>query len=201
MLAWHGRRDPADLRELAAKWWVISEVVFDLVEAREWRFLGGEPSPEVATWTKGQANPVREIDAATANELTARRPEQSDAGHGWSLEVAPDGHSATVRASRGPLTLTAMQETAARLELPATRVPSPPTRARTADQSSSLVFGTCYRDLRTGGRRDRDPLRIGALLRGAHPGAKKGETSSPEAPYEGAARPGYNETSSRPVGS
>lgn len=82
------RRDPA----------AGDKVVFDLVEDPEWRWLVGRGSP--VTWSRGQANPVRRIDAATGGQLRAQRPTRQDTS-GWSLEVAPDGASATVRGPQG----------------------------------------------------------------------------------------------------
>lgn len=143
-------RDPADLRALAAKWWVLSDetatgyadtllaiahntiagvyavrgwhrdpdaggkVVFDLADDPGWQFLVGEPAPEVATWSRGQANPVRKVDAATAAALADRRPARTTGEHGWVLEVDADGQSATVRAP-GPVAISALDGQRVRL--------------------------------------------------------------------------------------
>lgn len=92
-----------------------NKVVFTLADAPEWQFLVGEAAPEAVTWTKGQANPVRKVPAATAAELAARRPARIEAGHGWSLEVDPDGAAATVRAPYPALLLDGLQGSTARV--------------------------------------------------------------------------------------
>ena len=78
------RRDPA----------ADNKVVFDLVEAPEWQWLIGQDSP--VTWRKSQANPVRKVGTVITSELRARQPHHSGADHGWSLDVDPDGKTATI---------------------------------------------------------------------------------------------------------
>ena len=97
---WH--RDPA----------TNGKVVFDLAPADEWQWLVGQDSP--VTWYKGQANPVRKLGTVITTALRARRPHHIDAGHGWSLDVDPDGRTATVRGP-GRIVVTAVDATITRL--------------------------------------------------------------------------------------
>jgi hypothetical protein len=81
------------------------KVVFQLAHAPDWQWLIGQPSP--ITWTRGQANPVRKVGTAIIAALRAGQPRHIEAGHGWTLEVAPDGRTATVRGP-GALAVTAV---------------------------------------------------------------------------------------------
>lgn len=72
-----------------------NKVVFDLQPSGEWQWVIGQESP--VTWTRGQANPVRKLGTVHTTALRANRPIHLDAGQGWSLDVAPDGATATVR--------------------------------------------------------------------------------------------------------
>jgi hypothetical protein len=83
------------------------KVAFRLARAASWQWLVGQDSP--ITWGKGQANPVRKVGTAIIAELKAGRPAHSDAGHGWTLEVSPDGQSATMRGP-GTLAVTAVHD-------------------------------------------------------------------------------------------
>lgn len=83
------------------------KVVFRLAPAASWQWLVGKASP--VTWSRGQANPVRKVGTATIAELKAGRPQHSDAGHGWTLEVSPDGRTATMRGP-GALAVTAVHD-------------------------------------------------------------------------------------------
>jgi hypothetical protein len=94
VLQW--RRDPAN----------DNKVVFRLGAAPQWQWLVGQDSP--VTWGKGQANPVRKVGGVFVTQLRSRQPHHTDAGHGWTLDVAPDGLTATVRGP-GALAVTAMQ--------------------------------------------------------------------------------------------
>lgn len=94
------------------------KVVFDLAEAADWQWLIGQDSP--VTWRKSQANPVRKVGGLIASELRSRCPHHIGAGHGWSLDVDPDGNGATVR---GPadFAVTAIRDASARLALTRSR--------------------------------------------------------------------------------
>ena len=105
---WH--RDPAN----------DNKVVFQLAPSPQWQWLVGQPSP--ITWHKGQANPVRKVGGVFVTELRKRQPHHTDAGHGWALEVSPDGRTATVRGPAG-LTVTAMPAGAVTLALADTDQP------------------------------------------------------------------------------
>jgi hypothetical protein len=75
------------------------KVVFRLAPAASWQWLIGQDSP--VSWSKGQANPVRKVGGILVDQLRARQPHRIDAGHGWTLDVAPDGLGATVRGPGG----------------------------------------------------------------------------------------------------
>ena len=90
------------------------KVVFDLADAPGWQWLTGQDSPRPVTWRKSQANPVRRVPGVIADELRARRPHHVDAGHGWSLDVDPNGNAAVVRGP-GRIVVTALGDGAARL--------------------------------------------------------------------------------------
>lgn len=81
------------------------KVVFNLAPAPEWQWLVGQDSP--VTWRRGQANPVRKVGGVLVDQLRSGQPHHVDAGHGWVLEVAPDGRTATVRGP-GVLSVTAI---------------------------------------------------------------------------------------------
>lgn len=83
------------------------KIVFRLAPAAAWQWLVGQDSP--VTWSRGQANPVRKVGTAVIAQLTAGRPQHSDAGHGWTLDVSPDGRSATLRGP-GALAVTAVHD-------------------------------------------------------------------------------------------
>jgi hypothetical protein len=100
------RRDPA----------AGDKVVFDLVEASEWQWLVGQDSP--VTWRKSQANPVRKVGTVITSELRARQPHHAGASRGWSLDVDPDGKTATVHAP-GPVMVTDIGNSHARLAVAA----------------------------------------------------------------------------------
>jgi hypothetical protein len=82
-----------------------NKVVFDLKSSSEWQWVIGQDSP--VTWTKGQANPVRKLGTVHVTALRTNQPIHQDAGQGWSLDVAPDGTSATVRGP-GQLVVTSL---------------------------------------------------------------------------------------------
>lgn len=103
------RRDPNVVGKVPG-----GKVIFDLVPAPDWQWLVGQDSP--VTWHKSQANPWRKVGTAIVAELRARRPRHDDAGHGWSLDVEPDGTAATVRGP-GRLAVTSLQDGSARLAL------------------------------------------------------------------------------------
>ena len=89
-----------------------NKVVFDLAPAVEWQWLVGQDSP--VTWHRGQANPVRKLGTLMTGELRRRRPHHIGAGHGWSLDVDPDGRGATVRGP-GHIVVTAVDNSDVRL--------------------------------------------------------------------------------------
>jgi len=91
------------------------KVVFDLAPAPEWQWLVGQPSP--VTWTRAQANPVRKVGRVIADSLNSGRPHHIDAGHGWSLDVEPDGRSATVRAPGAAVAITSVGNGTAKVTL------------------------------------------------------------------------------------
>jgi hypothetical protein len=91
-----------------------NKVVFDLADAPEWQWAIGQDSPRPVTWRKSQANPVRKVGGIIADELRASRPHHIDAGHGWSLDVDPDGTAAVVRGP-GRIVVTALGDGSAHL--------------------------------------------------------------------------------------
>jgi hypothetical protein len=101
-----------------------NKVVFDLADAPAWQWLVGQESPRPITWRKSQVNPVRKVGGVIADELRARRPHHIDAGHGWSLDVDPNGNAAVVRGP-GCMVVTALGDGAARLCL----IPASPHQA------------------------------------------------------------------------
>jgi hypothetical protein len=92
-----------------------NKVIFELTPATGWQWLVGQDSP--ITWSRGQANPVRKVAGFLVSELRSRQPHQITSSHGWSLDVAPDGTSAVVRAASPNLTLTALADGLARLTI------------------------------------------------------------------------------------
>jgi hypothetical protein len=101
-----------------------NKVVFDLADAPAWQWLVGQESPRPITWRKSQVNPVRKVGGVITDELRARRPHHIDAGHGWSLDVDPNGNAAVVRGP-GCMVVTALGDGAARLCL----IPASPHQA------------------------------------------------------------------------
>jgi len=89
-----------------------NKIVFDLASAAEWQGLVGQDSPVI--WHPGRANPVRKLGTLITGELRRRRPHHSDAAHGWSLHVDPDGRGATVRGP-GRIVVTAVDNGNARI--------------------------------------------------------------------------------------
>jgi hypothetical protein len=88
------------------------KVVFQLAPAARWQFLIGRDSP--VTWIRGQANPVRKLGTVLITELRRGEPQHIEVAHGWSLDVGPDGKSATVRGP-GTIVITDLQNASARL--------------------------------------------------------------------------------------
>jgi hypothetical protein len=101
---------------------VNNSVIFDLVEAPAWQWLIGQNSP--ITWHGGRTNPVRKLGGIHVDVLRERRPHRIDAGHGWSLDVDPDGNTATVRGP-GTIVVTAIHDNTTRLAI---TVPGHPSR-------------------------------------------------------------------------
>lgn len=89
------------------------KVTFKLVTAPHWDWLVGQDSP--VTWSRGQANPVRKVGTVLVSALRERQPHRIDGGHGWVLEVDPDGTGATVRGPGPEITVTALGDGAVRL--------------------------------------------------------------------------------------
>jgi hypothetical protein len=83
------------------------KVVFELIPAMEWQWLVGTQSP--VTWSRSQANPVRKVSRLIIDGLARNRPHNIDAGQGWSLDVAADGLSATVRSPGPAVAVTAIE--------------------------------------------------------------------------------------------
>jgi hypothetical protein len=108
------RRDPQVVGKVAG-----GKVVFDLAEAPDWQWLIGQASP--VTWHRAEANPVRKVGTVFVSELLSRRPAHTDAGHGWSLDVDPDGNAATVHGP-GDFAVIAMHDGSARLALTSSRL-------------------------------------------------------------------------------
>ncbi|NBH02566.1 hypothetical protein [Amycolatopsis sp. SID8362] len=82
------------------------KVAFDLGPAPDWDWLTGQASP--VQWSRGQANAVRKVGGVIVSALRARRPHRVDSGHGWSLDVSPDGRTATVRGPSSAVVVTAV---------------------------------------------------------------------------------------------
>lgn len=90
-------------------------VIFDLAPAPDWDWLTGQESP--VQWSRGQANPVRKVGSTIVSALRARRPQRVAGGHGWSLDVEPDGRGATVRGPGAAVVVTAVHDGITRLAL------------------------------------------------------------------------------------
>lgn len=92
-----------------------NKVVLDLDPAGEWQWLVGQDSP--VTWARGQANPVRKVEAGILSSLNDQRPVHLDAGQGWSLDVDEDGRTATVRGPSSAVIVTSVGNGAVRLAI------------------------------------------------------------------------------------
>jgi hypothetical protein len=75
-------------------------VTFEVKPAPHWEWLIGQPSPSTRRWGK---DPVQKLP-----KIHAPRPPAAAEGHGWSLQVDPDGLSAVIHAPGGAVVVTAL---------------------------------------------------------------------------------------------
>lgn len=90
-------------------------VTFELAEAPQWAWAIGRSAPR--THNLSRSSGLRSIRRIHVTALWDERPSTTESTHGWTLEVAADGLSATVRGPSPHLRLATLTDGTATLTL------------------------------------------------------------------------------------